>query len=35
MKKTFKEKVIDKFLSDYKSGITPNPCVICNKNVTT
>lgn len=29
----FKEKVIDKFLLDYKSGITPNPCVICNKNV--
>ena len=29
----FKEKVINKFLSDYKSGITPNPCVICNKNV--
>ena len=29
----FKEKVIDKFLDDYKSGITPNPCVICNKNV--
>ncbi len=29
----FKEKVIDKFLNDYKSGITPNPCVICNKNV--
>ena len=29
----FKEKVINKFLTDYKSGITPNPCVICNKNV--
>lgn len=29
----FKEKVINKFLDDYKSGITPNPCVICNKNV--
>ena len=29
----FKEKVINKFLNDYKSGITPNPCVICNKNV--
>ena len=32
-REVFKEKVIDKFLSDYKSGITPNPCVICNKNV--
>lgn len=29
----FKEKVINKFLNDYKSGITPNPCVVCNKNV--
>lgn len=29
----FKEKVINKFLNDYKSGITPNPCIVCNKNV--
>lgn len=26
----FKEKIIDKFVSDYKDGITPNPCVMCN-----
>ena len=27
----FREKVINKFVSDYKSGLTPNPCVHCNK----
>lgn len=32
-KKQFKEKVIDKFIKDYKSGITPNPCILCNKYV--
>ncbi len=32
-KKEFKEKVVDKFIEDYKKGITPNPCVMCNKNV--
>lgn len=31
--KIFKEKVIDKFLADYKKGITPNPCIMCNKEV--
>lgn len=29
----FKKEVIDKFDSDYKNGITPNPCVICNRNI--
>lgn len=32
-KEIFKETIIDKFLNDYKSGITPNPCVTCNKEV--
>lgn len=32
-RKQFKEKVIDKFIKDYKSGITPNPCILCNKYV--
>ena len=29
--KEFKKEVIDRFLNDYKNGLTPNPCVICNK----
>lgn len=32
-RKEFKELIIDSFLNDYKSGITPNPCVRCNKTV--
>lgn len=27
----FKEKVISNFLSEYKSGCTPNPCIRCNQ----
>ena len=29
----FKSVVIDSFINDYKRGITPNPCVLCNKEV--
>ena len=29
----FKQKVIDSFISDYLKGITPNPCIICNRYV--
>jgi len=32
-RKEFKETVIDSFINDYKRGITPNPCVLCNKEV--
>ena len=32
-KKIFKEKVIDKFITDYNSGLTPNPCILCNREV--
>ena len=28
---TFCEKVIDAFISSYKNGETPNPCIECNK----
>ncbi|MFA6184145.1 MAG: tRNA 2-thiouridine(34) synthase MnmA [Parcubacteria group bacterium] len=28
--KLFKEKIIDKFVEDYRKGVTPNPCVMCN-----
>jgi len=30
LKREFKEKVIAKFIKQYKRGITPNPCVFCN-----
>lgn len=29
----FKEKIINRFISDYKAGLTPNPCILCNKIV--
>lgn len=28
---TFQEKVIDKFIKSYENGITPNPCIDCNR----
>jgi tRNA-specific 2-thiouridylase len=31
----FREKVIDYFIKGYQSGLTPNPCSICNKEVKT
>lgn len=33
LRKEFKETVINDFILSYKSGITPNPCVLCNKNI--
>jgi len=32
-KDIFKTTVIDKFINDYNSGITPNPCILCNREV--
>jgi len=29
----FKQKVVDNFLREYASGRTPNPCVVCNKQI--
>lgn len=29
----FKSSVIDKFIADYAAGITPNPCIVCNRHV--
>ncbi|MBP5604478.1 MAG: tRNA 2-thiouridine(34) synthase MnmA [Ruminiclostridium sp.] len=31
MKDLFREKVIDSFISFYERGLTPNPCIDCNK----
>ncbi len=31
--KEFKNKIVDRFLDEYKKGITPNPCVVCNKEI--
>ena len=33
LRKEFKEIIKDRFLNDYKNGITPNPCVLCNKYI--
>ena len=33
LRKEFKEKVINYFIGGYKKGLTPNPCVICNKEI--
>jgi len=29
----FKEEVYDYFVESYKEGLTPNPCVICNRTI--
>lgn len=29
----FKNKVVDYYLKEYQSGRTPNPCVICNRDI--
>jgi tRNA-specific 2-thiouridylase len=33
LRKEFKKKVIDRFLSDSRHGLTPNPCIVCNKEI--
>ena len=30
---SFKKKVYDYFISSYEQGLTPNPCVVCNRNI--
>ncbi len=29
----FKQKVLDKFAAEYDNGRTPNPCVLCNREI--
>lgn len=31
--KEFKKKVVDCFLNEFEEGVTPNPCIICNKEI--
>jgi len=31
--KEFKRRIVDQFLKRHKEGITPNPCVVCNKEI--
>jgi len=33
VEKEFKKKVVDYFIKEYKAGNTPNPCVVCNKEI--
>ncbi len=33
LKEEFKNTVIDYFINEYITGGTPNPCLICNKNI--
>ena len=33
LSREFKKKIIDYFISEYKKGRTPNPCVECNKEI--
>jgi len=33
LRKEFKKRIINYFLEGYKEGITPNPCVVCNKEI--
>ncbi len=33
LKREFKKKIIDYFLKEYKEGRTPNPCVVCNREM--
>ncbi|RME70536.1 MAG: tRNA 2-thiouridine(34) synthase MnmA [Chloroflexi bacterium] len=32
-KQVFKETVVDFFIDGYARGITPNPCIICNRDI--
>lgn len=33
VEKEFKKQVVDYFLKEYKNGSTPNPCVVCNREI--
>lgn len=33
LEKEFKEEVVDPFLDGYRKGLTPNPCIRCNRTI--
>jgi tRNA-specific 2-thiouridylase len=33
LRKEFKKRIVNYFLEGYKEGMTPNPCVVCNKEI--
>ncbi len=33
LKKEFQKKIINGFLKEYKAGQTPNPCIVCNREI--
>jgi tRNA-specific 2-thiouridylase len=33
LRKEFKQKVVDYFIKEQKRGLTPNPCVVCNRDI--
>jgi tRNA-specific 2-thiouridylase len=33
LEREFKKEIVDNFLAQYKRGYTPNPCVVCNKEI--
>jgi tRNA-specific 2-thiouridylase len=33
LRKEFKKRIVDYFLKENKQGLTPNPCVVCNKEI--
>jgi tRNA-specific 2-thiouridylase len=33
LEREFKKRIVDYFLEGHKKGLTPNPCVVCNKEI--
>ncbi|MBW2631657.1 MAG: tRNA 2-thiouridine(34) synthase MnmA [Deltaproteobacteria bacterium] len=33
IRSSFRENIVDYFVSDYLAGRTPNPCIVCNKKI--
>ncbi len=33
LQQTFEQSVIDRFVAAYQAGLTPNPCIICNRHI--